>query len=268
MDSRLKQRTPAFLLLFVCLDLVALGCQRAAQPVTGFADESVRVVSWNVRKCECGVETIIAELRRLDADIACLQEIIEQQDGARESNQAKRIGEALSMHVYSRGAPLRDGRVQCMAILSRVPLRQMAVLDAGTGRNYAVTAVVNWQGRPVRLVSVHLSGTYRVNWRHIVQTGRKRAREGRDLVSRLRGWSNLVIVAGDFNTTPGTPFYDSIASELLAAPEEATYPALKPFLALDHVFYSATLELRHAEADASVASDHRPIIAELALTTP
>jgi len=100
---------------------------------------------------------------------------------------------------------------------------------------------------------------------------------GADWLSDPRCGS-LAILCGDLNATPGSAVYASVsqqlndAQEVLGAAARATFPALWPLVRIDHVFLSPALRAVNVAVPASwqarVASDHRPIVADLVLSDP
>jgi endonuclease/exonuclease/phosphatase (EEP) superfamily protein YafD len=84
-----------------------------------------------------------------------------------------------------------------------------------------------------------------------------------------------LVVAGDFNTTKWTPEFGRLSTSGLADAHQvtgrglaATWPAngsLPPFLLLDHVLVSRELSVNSVMELPAGGSDHRPVIADLAL---
>ena len=226
----------------------------------------LRVVTWNIHGCFTGIDPIVDELRRLDADVICLQEAEADTTHTGGADQAASIARRLGMRHFSAGSPLPDGGQQCMAILCRQNLREPAVLDAATGRVYGVTTVIPWQGRSLRLVSVHLTSSYRPDPKHVLKTSRARSKEATDLAKRLQQWSGQCIVAGDFNSTPGMPAYDRVAKHLAGSPTtQPTYPTDNPLLPIDHILCSKGLQVDGLSLGATHASDHLPVLAKITL---
>jgi endonuclease/exonuclease/phosphatase family metal-dependent hydrolase len=84
----------------------------------------------------------------------------------------------------------------------------------------------------------------------------------------------LAIVCGDFNATPGSAVYARFADKLMDAQLAAgggrpTFPAIWPLVRIDHVFVSPKLRVVGADVPgtlaARVASDHRPLVADVTL---
>jgi endonuclease/exonuclease/phosphatase family metal-dependent hydrolase len=222
------------------------------------------VVTWNVHGCVAGLEPIIDELRRLEADVICLQEAeagTSHTDGA---DQAASIARELGLRQFSAGSTLPDGGEQRMAIVCKQSLREPSVLEAGTGRVYGVTAIMPWQGRSLRIVCVHLTSSYRLDPKHVLKTSRARLKEATDLAKRLQSWPGQCIVAGDFNSTPGMPAHDRVAKHLGGTPTtQPTYPSESPVLAIDHVLCSSGLQVTHLTVETTHASDHLLVLAEI-----
>jgi len=224
------------------------------------------VVTWNIHGCLTGIDPIVDELRRLDADVICLQEAEADTTHTAGADQAASIARRLGMRHFSAGSALPAGGEQRMAILCKQMLRQPASLHGGTGRVYGVTAIIHWQERALRIVSVHFTSSYRPDPKHVLKTSRARSKEATDLAKRLQQWSGQCIVAGDFNSTPGMPVHDHIAKHLAGLPTpRPTYPSGNPVLAIDHVFCSKGLRVDRPSVGATQVSDHLAVLAKIRL---
>ena len=79
------------------------------------------------------------------------------------------------------------------------------------------------------------------------------------------------VLAGDLNMEPGSGPWRSLLDAWTPATEQpllATYPAVNPVKAIDHVLYRPAAAMRVIEAtvvDAKAASDHRPLLVVLEL---
>lgn len=87
-----------------------------------------------------------------------------------------------------------------------------------------------------------------------------------------------VIIAGDFNTVPRSRVYQRLAALLRDAQtwlgtfrQQLTYPSRAPFLRLDHVFVSQSIEVLKTQAIrtplARIASDHLPLPVDFRVIT-
>lgn len=253
-----------------CL-MVGVGGVACALSINGCHEDSnrdqhrpLRVATWNIHGCVGGIKPVIDQLRALDADLVCLQEAEAGTQHADAADQAAQIANGLGMRHFAAGSTLPSGREQRVAILYRGDLEKPEVLDAATGRIYGVTAAIRWHGKSVRVVSVHLTSSYRIHLKHVLRTSQARRREASDLAERLRTWQVDVIVAGDFNSLPGMSAHDTIYQNLAGAPAtQPTYPSDRPALLIDHIYHSAGLRSLSLTVVPSRASDHLPVLAEL-----
>jgi endonuclease/exonuclease/phosphatase family metal-dependent hydrolase len=214
-------------------------------------------------------ERIATVLREIDADVIALQEVIADEGGAREMNQAAYIAEQLPGYSARFGeARKHRGAPYGNAVLSRLPLVASQTYDltrAGRERRGCLRVDVEFGGQVLHVFNVHL-GTSFFERRH----------QGRKLISTdvLRSaelkWPSIVV--GDFNewtrglaTRLMSTHYRSVDA-LLHLKRRKTYPGVLPIFHLDHFYFDERLELVRAELVrtqlAKVASDHLPIVAE------
>jgi endonuclease/exonuclease/phosphatase (EEP) superfamily protein YafD len=84
----------------------------------------------------------------------------------------------------------------------------------------------------------------------------------RDVLANEEG---LVILAGDFNSEPGSPVMELLAQDWTVAPKDGpsfTFPAGEPEREIDFVLVRPKEGFRileHRVLDEEIASDHRPI---------
>lgn len=231
---------------------------------------SLRVVTWNVHACRAGVDRIAADLRRLEADVVCLQEVTSGQLDSPEANAVERLARALDMRCVCTPAPAAGTKEEQMAILARGKLDGTEYLEANTGRRYGISAETELaDGSAVRLVCVHMtSNAPFVQFGRFLATGGRRLKETDDLARRLREWDEDVILAGDFNATPVMLEHATLRSRARwAVSLEPTFPAVGSMLQLDHVFVKGRgLRPGLVVAEATDASDHRRLLADIRLT--
>ncbi len=242
------------------------GHQSLAQEPTS-ADRSgrLKVVSWNIHGCISGIQGVIDQLQRLHPDLVCLQEA-EVTPEADDVRQPQTIAEALGMRQYSAGSKLPNGREQRMAILFRGDIANPEALDAGTGRIYGVTGLIRMDGTEMRVICLHLTSSYRTEIRHLLRTSAARGKEAQHLAARLRAWPAPIIVAGDFNSTPGMDDHDTVAAGLRAEPTtRPTFPSDHPRLAIDHVYVSPPHRIESRSTPPTSVSDHLPVVALIIL---
>ena len=212
-------------------------------------------------------ERLVEVLREIDADVFALQEVLSIEGGAPELDQARFLAGELGFHfALGENRRLRGGAYGNV-VLSRHPLRTMRNYDISvTGcerRGCLHTDVELPQGTTLHVFNVHLGLAF-LERRH-------QARQLVDVLGEgiLRGPR---IVLGDFNE-----WTRGLASRLLGRHLTAvnlrrhlkwarTYPGLMPVLALDHIYFDATLQLEqltlHRSRTALLASDHLPLVAD------
>ncbi|MEP0548323.1 MAG: endonuclease/exonuclease/phosphatase family protein [Rhodothermales bacterium] len=162
----------------------------------------------------------------------------------------------------------------------------------GLWRSGGITrSLYHWQGRVIAVYSVHMhSFSGERPWkrvggeRHVFSLSawyralrsyradfRIRAEQAREFRRVLESEPHPFIVCGDLNSTPYHWAYAHLAAPLQDAFKGAgsgwggTYHARLPLVRIDYVLASKEWEVRAARVDKNVASDHRPLVAELAL---
>ena len=111
---------------------------------------------------------------------------------------------------------------------------------------------------------------------HLGLTSDQRQRQVKDIVDAAARIPGPKILMGDFNAEPTEPamtqlrasFQDALAAVGATAEERKSFPAgLHPKGAIDYIFVSTDFRILKAQVlrDATVASDHNPVLAELEL---
>lgn len=242
-------------------------------PARAAADEStLRVLTYNTHHCE-GTDGVLdlARVARViseaDPDLVALQEI---DDGASRTDgvdQAAMLGSLTGMHhAFVPFMDFQGGRYG-LAVLSKHPMASVHVIDLPPGKHEpraALAIEVAPKGKPsLTLVCLHL------DW---LDDDAERFAQAEALIAAIDG-EESVILAGDFNDTPGSrtirAFED--AGFVLAQPKEGdglTFPSDGPTRRIDFVVHRPGFGLvgRAEVLNEVVASDHRPVLAELEWT--
>lgn len=232
----------------------------------------LRVMTFNIRHGDGGTERIAAAIRHLDPDVICLQEA---NAYGRLPDPRPGLQRALPGYHFAHGGELM--------IASRYPIRSRRIVPLETlrTRRPALETVLDVGGKTVTVLNVHLAT--------FVTTASLQNRRGRSLPAYLRGTADLraeqttallararavqtpLIVAGDFNTPPRGRVYGRLTGALHDAFAERgrgfgyTFPARRPMLRIDYLLTSGGAIPVRASVPAVLASDHRPLIAEVAL---
>jgi endonuclease/exonuclease/phosphatase (EEP) superfamily protein YafD len=233
----------------------------------------MRVMSYNILLGLRGVEALAQEIRRQQPDVVCLQEATYRRNMLDPVPVLQKL--LPGYHVARRGE---------VATFSRFPIVEQRVYDfpAPSDRAYLET-VHEVQGRRVHVYNVHLTS---------IQTGAgnlKRFQNVRDLLPdsiTQRGAQfdlllriaqstsdagHAVLLVGDFNTPPRGRLYSRLASRYEDAFCAAgwglgyTFHSDVPVMRIDYVWANSHWQTLSARAIDTTASDHRPLVVDLAL---
>ncbi|MER5480101.1 endonuclease/exonuclease/phosphatase family protein [Streptomyces sp. NPDC002734] len=263
-----------------------------ADPPAGAATVPLRVVSYNIH-AGAGTDNVfdldrqVEELRSLDADVIGLQEV-DVHWGARSGwrDLAAELGASLGMEVYfapiysldplSADAPRREYGV---AVLSRYPIL--------AAENHDITRLSTQEANPVpapapgfpevrirvRGVPVHVYTTH-LDYRADPSVRSAQVADTLRILDEdcdAHGRCPRQILTGDFNAVHAAPELAPLWERLTDASTEAgadvpTYPALNPRTRIDYVTVSpGAVVVKDVTVPETLASDHRPVVADLAL---
>jgi endonuclease/exonuclease/phosphatase family metal-dependent hydrolase len=219
-------------------------------------------------------------IRSLHADVIGLEEV-DVHWAARSDfvDEAHELAERLHMRVYF--APIYDlpadaghteRRQYGVAVLSREPVT--------SAENHEITRLSTQVSDPVPApapgfaeVVLRVRGTLvHVYSTHLDYRSDPSVRQAQvdDMLAVLAEDSGPKILLGDFNAEPTAPELARLWGPLAdAAPQGGkTYPATAPVKRIDVVAVSAQVTVTGAHEVATVASDHRPVVADLLLRGP
>lgn len=239
---------------------------------------TLRVLSYNMHT-GIGSDTVLDLRRTADtiraaaADVVALQEVDVHWAARSEfRDQADDLGRMLGMRVFfapiydldplTPGAPRRQYGV---AILSRLPMpytvnheiTRLSTQDPNPVPAPApgfAEAVVIAKGVAVHVYSTHLD--YRAD-------PTVRAMQVADMLRIMSPGPTLLL--GDFNAQPAAPELSPLWDKVTAAPVGPTYPADVPAQRIDYVTVSAGIQVPWATVPETLASDHRPVLAEVSI---
>lgn len=259
------------------------------------SDASLTLVDYNVGKFvmypshsrlendEACADSVFAYLRRIDADIICLQEF--------HSPQGVDVKDFLAgylpgyeveyfTHVNRRGA---YGNV----ILTRFPVVGRGKFDFDESTNLAVYADLDLGGEVVRVYNCHFE-SYSVSLPRLVKAisnredGKvqeaeekmrnsitRRPQQVDEVLEDIRNSPVESIVTGDFNDTPMSYTYQQLKRGKKDSFVEAgrgmggTYSGLWPFIRIDYVLLPEKYEALYHKVERKRLSDHYPIVTRL-----
>ncbi|HIF22521.1 MAG TPA: endonuclease [Gemmatimonadetes bacterium] len=248
---------------------LAAGCTREADtvPRTGGAADTLRVLAYNIHHGEgmdevLDLERIADLIRELEPDLVALQEVDSVTTRTSGVDQAHELGRLTGLApVFGRFMAYRGGAYG-MAVLSRWPVVESRNLrlPAGAEPRTAVSVEVESRrtGRRLRFVSIHL---YR--------TEEERLAQSTTLEELLGSREVPTVLAGDFNSTPGSRVMSHMAQSwqiVAKGADHFTFPSYEPDREIDFVLLQPSDRfevLGQRVIDAPVASDHRPVLVDL-----
>lgn len=230
-----------------------------------------RVVSYNIRHGrgmddEVDLPRTAGVLERLEPEVVALQEVDDRAQRSGEVAQAQKLGLLLDMHwAFGKFMDFQGGGYG-MATLSRHPMVRQEALrlpDGNEPRVALVTEVELPGGERVLVVNIHF------DW---VRDDEYRFAQASRLARYLDEVEIPWILVGDLNDQPGSRTWELFHSRALEArkPEgdRFTFPSTDPQREIDFIFAApaARWEVGRVEViHEPMASDHRPVLAELRL---
>lgn len=226
-------------------------------------------------------QDILAEMKRQNVDILCIQEYLD--DSGDKLNSDSYKGYFISMAT---------GRSD-MVIYSRYPIERHETIDFGATNNSAMWADVNVNGHFLRIFNVHLETTgfngtmhraakQELAGQHVEENALIRAiygnytrgmairsRQAMQVANEIKNSEYPVIVCGDFNDVPYSFVYRTMLGDLTDGFKECgeglmyTYSGKKR-VRIDYIFHSEELEGESYYTEKITYSDHYPVFMKLA----
>ena len=221
----------------------------------------IRLFNANVYNGNRDPSRYAEEIRRSGADVVFLQEATQEFLAVLDGTGA--MAELPHRVLVTRTDPF------AAVVASRWPLLAQDVVELD-GRPILVRATIDVGGIPLRLFSVHVVAPFggsRQAW----------TREMRAVGDAVRAEQGPVLVAGDFNATWGNREFrrllDAGLTDAAAArgrPFQMTWPRdrrlVPPLTRIDHVLTTPGLTVTAIWSGHGPGSDHRPVMAVVALT--
>ncbi len=235
------------------------------------APRSIRVLAYNIKHGrgndgQVDLQRAAQVIRRLNPDVVALQEIdvdVTRSGKVDEPAELSRLA-GLPHHAFG---PFFDylGGQYGMAILSRgafLQQRNHRLPDGAEPRTSLAVTVAGENGQA-------LFGLANV---HFYRTEQERLAQANELLARIKDQSLPTIIAGDFNSTPGSAVLDLFAGQW-TVPDKGvdrfTFSSDRPNREIDFIMYRPGDAFRVLDIDViqePVVSDHRPVTLDLQFT--
>ncbi|MDE5540130.1 MAG: endonuclease/exonuclease/phosphatase family protein, partial [Bacilli bacterium] len=227
------------------------------------------LLQWNIWFKE-NIDNIINELKRIDADIVCIQEL---STSINDNSNIEKLKKIYPYVHYGKADTFLDGRNQYNAILSKYPFLnchnffvQEPSLEKSDyskeGRIY-IEVELEINNQELIIGTTHLSYTHKFE-----ETSLKDA-EVNKLISYINKTKNYIF-AGDLNTTKTSKYIKEIEKYLINHDTQNTWTT-KPFSyqgfnenklnwKLDYIFSTPDIKVINTQVIKTNYSDHLPII--------
>ena len=221
------------------------------------ATESFRFATYNRHYGNQNYAALGEWLQQVNADVLAMQEV----DSMQTFEELKALLPGFP-HVYAQIDEVYD-----VAIFSRWPIRSAELVELAPGANQVSKAVIDWNGRSLTLVGVHL------HWPMLRGTARLRDAEFRGLSTFLHSIEGPVLVGGDMNITPWSPIFreeversglrDCARGQGLMT----SWPSPLPWagIRIDHCLASEHWRVLDVDSGPSFGSDHLAMLNVLEL---
>ena len=270
----------------------------SAAPVTLSKHDALRVGAYNIahgrggklgesnwtsevrKEEEAHLHKIAAQITEADLDIVVLNEVDFNASWSGGRNQARLIAEKSGFpyvaELYNIDIVLPFFKLQFgNAILSKLPLKDLQAIELPhvkrwevylAGKKNALEATVDFQGREVRIVTIHLETRDKAVRMESVEI----------LLDRINQSDIPYILLGDFNSQRSEPGTESTAVETLitrggfktdtVAESWKTLPSESPKYGIDWILANAPLETYNSRIINSPLSDHLMVIGEVSFS--
>jgi len=265
-------RFPFLRNLFVLLSFFLFFPGVFSQLLYGQEQTQIRVLAYNIHHANppslpdsIDLPAIARVIRESGADLVALQEVdVRTSRSGKSIHQAEALAELTGMYFYfSRSISFQGGEYG-NAILSRYPIENSEKIALSTQegtepRALLLATVALPTGQKVLFAATHLD----------FSNPEITARQARNITEQLRNQPMPVILAGDFNATPGSKAISELDRYFQRTCVEncpPTIPVINPEKTIDFIFYSRNkyIEVVHHEViPETYASDHLPVAATL-----
>lgn len=249
------RKTAVAALLGVALTTATMAPYFQSPAAASASADRFRLVTFNLWFRNDDASRAVTFLRTSGADVVVLQEV--------DIGNIDALARLLPEFPYRVVTPTsRFG----LAIFSRWPM-QDARQELARNASRISRVSVEWRGSRLTLFGAHL------NWPLSRSKSSARAAELEGLAASVRAAHGPVLVAGDFNLTPWSPYFERFAANsrlsdcAIGQGLVGSWPAqfMPVRIRIDHCFASEHWRVQRVEVGPVLGSDHLPVIVDLEL---
>ncbi len=231
---------------------------------------SLRVMTYNIRAADYGLNKVIATLKKGEADIIALQEVDKLVRRTGRIDQPKTIARSLGMNYVFRKHFSYQGGEFGLALLSRYKIDRVERVRVRRSNLVLLKARVHTPERPVAVLVVHFHPTNPLDKTTTKkENDAARLREAKRAFEIATTYDTPFLIMGDFNANSGSPAYDLFSEKFQDCCRvggglwDKTWPANFPITRIDYIWISRHFGVLQCRTLESSASDHLPVIAEI-----
>ena len=228
----------------------------------------IRVMAYNIHHGVgmddvIDLERIAGLIESIQPDLVAIQNVDSVVDRTNDVDQINVLADLTGLiPAFGRFMPYQGGAYG-IALLSRLPVLEIDNLrlpDGNEPRSALRATVLLASGDTLEFTGIHF---YR--------TDDERMAQARSLEDHLGGGRNLSILAGDFNSTPGSAVLEYLSKTWTLAEkgeDHSTFSMTSPEREIDYVFYRPEHRFSVINLfviDEPAISDHRPIVVDFAV---
>lgn len=230
--------------------------------------DNIRVMSYNIRHGagmdnKLNLQRTAKVIERWQPDFVAVQEVDSCATRSKGVDQIAELGKMTLMHgTYAAAIPLQGGKYG-VAMLSKerpISVRRIPMPSRSEDR---VLLVCEFKNCVVACTHLSLNED-----EHMASAD--------SIFKEAARWEKPFIIMGDWNSHPDSPFLARMKERfnILSRTDKFTFPADEPKECIDYiaVYKQGTAEMAvrasYSVVEEKVASDHRPLVATLALKTP
>jgi endonuclease/exonuclease/phosphatase family metal-dependent hydrolase len=223
----------------------------------------LRVMSYNIRSLRDDVGAVGRVIRHAEADVVCVQEAPRFLWWRRK---CAHLARDSGLVIVSGG---RDAAANMLLVRAAVKVDSarsvLFTRDRGLHQRGVALAAIGWAGGRVVVAGTHLDGYPEPRLRHVGE-----------LFAAIDAFADPgvpTVLAGDFNDDPGSEVWQALtrlgadAFAAAGAGDGFTLNVTDPTRRIDAIFAGPGVRVRSAwiidSQDVRVASDHRPVLADL-----